>query len=71
MSLALETFLEERPDRAINLAAGQNFALTGAAFAFDKTAGDASAGVGVFAIVDSKREKILSGTRFRSRYSGG
>ena len=40
------------------MAAGENFALAGTAFALDKAAGNASAGVGVFAIIDGEREEI-------------
>src|SRR5207237_8658579 len=46
------------PDGAINLAAGENFALAGTAFTLDETAGDASTGVGVLAVIHRKREEI-------------
>ena len=58
LGLALESVGEQRTDRAINLAAGENFALAGTAFALDEAAGNASAGVGVFAVVNGEREKI-------------
>ena len=58
LCLAAEAFGEQRTDGAIDLAAGEDFALAGAAFALDEAAGDASAGVGVFAIVNREWEKI-------------
>ena len=58
LGLALEAVGEQRPDRPVDLAAGENFALAGTAFALDEAAGNASAGVGVFAVVDREREKI-------------
>src|SRR5208337_4212979 len=45
-------------DRPVNLAAGEGFALAHAAFALDKAAGNASAGVGVLAVVDGEREEV-------------
>ena len=58
LGLALKSFGEHGADRAVNLAAGEDFALAHAAFALDKAAGNASAGVGVFAVVNGEREKI-------------
>ena len=58
LRLALESFREHGTDGAIDLAAGEHFALTHAAFALDEAAGDASAGVGVLAVVDGQREKV-------------
>ncbi len=53
-----EAFGEERADGAVDNAAGQDFALAGPAFALDEAAGNASAGVGVFAVINGKGEKI-------------
>ena len=58
LGLAPEAFGEHRTHRAVNLAAGENFALAHTAFALDEAAGDASAGVGVFAVVNGEREEI-------------
>ena len=58
LGLAAEAFGEQRADGPIDLAAGQNFALAGTAFALDEAAGNASGGVGVLAVVDGEREKV-------------
>ena len=58
LGLALEAFGEHGTDRPVNLAASENFALAHAAFALDKTAGDASAGIGVLAIIDGERKEV-------------
>src|SRR5258708_30638234 len=58
LSFALEALGKHRPDRPVNLATGENFALTHAAFALDKAAGDTSTGVGVLAVVNGKGKKV-------------
>src|SRR4030088_2290519 len=58
LGFALESLGKHRPDGAVNLATGENFALTHAAFAFDKAAGDTSTGVGVLAVVNGEGEKV-------------
>ena len=58
LGLALEAFGEHRTDRPVNLAAGENFALAHAPFALDKAAGNASAGIGVLAVVDGERKEV-------------
>ncbi len=58
LGLAAEAIREQGTHGAVNLAAGENFALAGTAFALDEAAGNASAGVGVFAIVDGQGEEI-------------
>src|SRR6185437_13214392 len=60
LRLMAKTFREERTDGTINLAAGKNFTFTGTSFALDEAAGNASAGVRVFAIVHREREEINS-----------
>src|SRR5262249_52935017 len=40
---------------------GQNFLGGGAAFALDKAAGKLARGVGLFAVIDGKREEIAAG----------
>ena len=54
----LETLGKHGTHRAVDLPAGEHFALTHAAFAFDEAAGETSAGVGVFAVVNGEREEI-------------
>ena len=46
---------KQRPDRAVDQTAGQDFLLGRLAFAFEEAAGDASRGVGVFLVVDAGR----------------
>ncbi len=58
LGLAAEAFGEQRPDGPVDLAAGQDFALAGTPFALDEAAGNASRGVGVFAVVDGEREEV-------------
>ena len=58
LGLAPEAFGEHRTDRPVNLAAGESLALAHAPFALDKAAGNASAGVGVLAVVDGERKKV-------------
>ncbi len=58
LGLVAEAFGKQRTDGTVNLAAGQNFALAGTAFALDEAAGNASRGVGVFAIVHGKGKEI-------------
>ncbi len=58
LGLAAEAFREQRTDRTVDLAAGQNFALARTPFALDESARDASGGVGVLAVVNREREKV-------------
>src|SRR6185437_17074001 len=71
LSFTTEAFLEQRPHRAVDLAAGQDFALAWAALTLDEAAGNASAGVGIFAVVNGQREEIDSLARFGIRSGGG
>src|SRR5882724_7055304 len=57
LRLAAESFGEQRADGAIDLAAGEGFAVAHAAFALDESAGDASASIGIFAVVDGEGEE--------------
>ena len=63
-----EIFRKERPNGTINLPSRENFALTRTAFALDKSAGNTSTGVCVFAIINGQRKEVLSFARLRSRY---
>src|ERR1700690_1456624 len=58
LGFALKTFGEKWADGAIDLAAGESFALAHAAFALDEAAGNSAAGVGVFAVVNREREEV-------------
>ena len=58
LRLAAESLGEHGPNRAINLAAGEDFALAHAAFALDEASGETSAGIGVFAVVHSEGEEV-------------
>ena len=49
---------KQRANRAIDLAAGQDLALARAAFALDKSAGNASAGIGVFAVIHGQGKEV-------------
>ena len=67
LGFALETVGKHGAHRPVDLAAGEHFALTHASFALDKAAGDASSGIGIFAVVNREREKVdaLAGLRIR------
>ena len=71
LRLALESLREHGTHRSIDLAAGEDFALTHAAFALDEASGKTSAGVGVLAVIHGEREKIDPFTRLGIRGSGG
>ena len=71
LGLALETVGEHGTHRAVNLAAGEDFTLAGAAFTLDEAAGNASAGVGVFAIINRQGEEIDSLAGIRVGGGGG
>ena len=57
-----KAFREQRADRTIDQAAGENFLFGGTSLAFDEAARNLAGGVGVFAIIDGEREE--SGSRF-------
>ena len=71
LSLVAETFGEQRADGTIDLPAGQDLALAGPAFALDEAAGNAAAGVSVFAVVNREREKIDALARLGVGNGGG
>jgi hypothetical protein len=60
LRLVAEAFRKERADGAVDLAAGKNFTLARTAFALDESAGDATAGIGVLALIDGEWEEINS-----------
>jgi len=59
LSLIAEGLGEERANWAINLARGEDLFLAGAAFALDKSAWDASTGIGELAVFDGKGKKSM------------
>ncbi len=71
LRFAAEAFGKQRPDRPVNLAAGQNFALARPPFALDKAAGNSSRGIGVLAVVNRQREKVDALPRVRVGAGGG
>src|SRR5208282_3973035 len=66
-----ESFGEHGTHGPVNLATGEHLALAHAAFALDKTAGNASAGIGVLAIVDGEGKEIDALAGFGIGGSGG
>ena len=60
LGLVAEAIRKEWTNGAIDLAAGKNFLLAGPAFALDESSGNASTGVGVFAIIDGEGKEIDS-----------
>jgi len=71
LGLATEAFREQRTDRTVDLAAGQNFALAGTSFALDEAARNASGSVGVLAVIDGEREEVDAFARLRICAGGG
>jgi hypothetical protein len=66
----LKAFGEQRPDRPVNEAAGENFLFGRAAFALDEAAGEAPGCVGVLAVIDRERKEACAGFRVRIRAGG-
>src|SRR5581483_1282435 len=60
LGFATEAFRKKWANRTVNLAAGKNLALARPAFALDEAAGNAPAGIGVFTVINRKREKVNS-----------
>jgi hypothetical protein len=58
LRLTLKSLGKHRSYWAVDLAAGEHFALTHAAFALDEAAGKTSAGVGVLAIVHGEGKEV-------------
>ncbi len=71
LGLIAEPVGEERTDGAVDLAAGQHFFFAGPAFALDEAAGNASAGVGVFAVIHGEGEKVDAFPGVGRGYGGG
>ena len=71
LGLAAEAFREQRTDRTIDLAAGQNLALARTSFALDESARNASGGVGVLTVVNGEREKVDALARVGVGAGGG
>ena len=62
---------EERPDRPIGQAGGQDGLLAGAALALDEAAGDLARGVHALFVFDGEREKVDALAGFGGRHGGG
>jgi hypothetical protein len=57
LDFVLEAFREERPDGAVDDAAGEDLLVARAPFALDEAAGDLARGVGLFLVLDGEREE--------------
>ena len=71
LHLVVEAFGEQRADRPVDQAAGQDLQLTGAAFALEEAAGDLACGVGLLGVVHRQREEILARLGALGRDHGG
>src|SRR5208282_4991688 len=71
LGLAAETIGEHGTHGPVNLATGQHLAFAHAPFALDESAGNASTGIGVLAIVNREREKVDAFAGFGIGGSGG
>src|ERR1035441_7296184 len=70
LSLIAETVRKQRTDGAVDLAAGQDFFFAGTAFALDESARNASARVGVFAVVHGEGEEVNAFPGIGRRHRG-
>ena len=70
LGLIAEALGKQRANRPIDLAASQHFALARPAFALDKSAGNASAGISVLAVVHGQGEKIDAFAGIGGSYRG-
>ena len=55
---------EERTDRTVDQTARERFLFRGAAFTLEEAPGDLARSVGLFDVVDRKREEVLAGLHF-------
>ena len=62
---------EERPQRAVDHARGQDLLLVGPALALEEAARDLARGVGVLAVVDGEGHEVDPGPRILLRVGGG
>jgi hypothetical protein len=60
LDFVVPTLGEERTDRAIGEAAGEDFLFGRTAFALEVTAGELSGSGGLLAVIDGEREEILT-----------
>ncbi len=60
LDLVVEALGEQRPDRAVDEAAGQHLQFTGAAFALEEAAGNLARGIGLLGVVHREREEVLA-----------
>ena len=62
---------KQRPDGTIDLPAGQNLAFARTPFTLDEAAGNASASVSVFTVIDGEGEEIDAFARVGIGHRGG
>ena len=70
LDIVVEPFREQRTQRAIDQTGCQGFFFGRLAFAFEKTTRNATGCIGFFNIINSKREKILTGLGLLGRNNG-
>ena len=70
LGVVVVAFREERAQRAVRHAAGENFLFRGAAFALEVTTGEAACGGGFFLVLDGEGEEVLAVLHFRGGDGG-
>ncbi|CAM5196073.1 hypothetical protein CDEN61S_01829 [Castellaniella denitrificans] len=61
LDVVVEAFREQRTQRTVDQAGGQDFLFGGLAFALEEAAGDLAGRVGLFDVIDGQRKEILAG----------
>jgi len=61
LDFVVEAFGEQRADRAVDQARGEDFLFGGTAFTLEEAAGDLAGSVGLFLVIDGQGEEILAG----------
>ena len=69
--LVAEALVEQRPDRTVDQARGQDFLLGGTALTLEEAARDLAGGEGLLLVVDGQREEIEAGLRLLLEHDGG
>ena len=69
--LVVETFWEQRTQRAVDQPRGQRFQFAGTAFALEEAARNLSRGIGLFNVVNGQREEVLTRLRVLRANHGG
>ena len=70
LHFVVETFREQRTQRTVDQARGQDLLFAGTAFALEETAGDLARSVGALLIIHGQREKILVGFGILASHHG-